>query len=327
MVPWFIENGIDPHIIGDNNETLLFDAGDGKAVRYLLEKGLDPNHKNEFGRLALFTTQDEASVQAMIEYGLDLEKVEKETEQAVILTMIGNFAGEGALKAVLESGKVDTSPATLQSALVLAAHFDNDKLIRFLVQYGADVNQPEVRMRSDGAPDSTMPLMATTLGDQAKAAKVLLELGADPNGGDHSGQFLKNAMANGCQKVAKLLREAGAKGVGDLAYQIVLRDEAAIQALLEKAPSYDTSPEFWDRVMVEAARTGHRGVIEAALQKGVPLFKDRKFMCSSDNPYRTAAAEGQHEVLELLIAPAQRGGRGHMAEGRTAWGSMELQPL
>ena len=97
--------------------------------------------------------------------------------------------------------------------------------------------------------------------------EVLLEHGADPN----AGELLQNAIQNRHPEVAKILREAGAKGVSDLAFYIAIKDDAKVRELLQGAPSFAENPEFWAGALPAAARMGELGCVRAALDKGVML--------------------------------------------------------
>ncbi len=139
--------------------------------------------------------------------------------------------------------------------------------------------------------------MVCTVHGSPKTAKVLLDHGADPNAGEKPGMLLQNAVQNGHKDVAKILREAGAKGVSDLAFQLAMGEADKVGPLLNSAPRFDDNPEFWSQVLPTAARYGHLEAIRVALVRGVPLAATPE-----DNAFTAAAGEGQHEALSELLA-------------------------
>ena len=146
-----------------------------------------------------------------------------------------------------------------------------------------------------------LPLMVCAAFGEAKAAKVLLENGADPNAAAPSGQFLETAVQNGHVEVAKLLRAAGAKGASDLAFAISTKDVREIERLLQSAPSFADQPEFWSKALLIAARSGQIHAVRVALDKGVPPHPD-----GEADAIAAAAFEGQHEVLAEFLSRRPR---------------------
>lgn len=43
VVAWFLDQWLDPKMIGDNDETLLFDLREARTAELLLDRGVDPN--------------------------------------------------------------------------------------------------------------------------------------------------------------------------------------------------------------------------------------------------------------------------------------------
>ncbi|MEM1221289.1 MAG: M56 family metallopeptidase [Verrucomicrobiota bacterium] len=297
QVHWFLNQGLDPHMISDNNETLLFDAGNGKTMRLLLEKGLDPNHKNDFGLTPIVRVQDAESVEALIEHGAKLDV----TEDPLINMMVARYASADAIGMVLEKIQPRPEGNDLQQALIAAVHSDRDDVVQVLLKHGADPNQKAVRDPETSRGYEMYPMTAATVWGSPKSAKILLEHGCNPNGRDHPAQFIKNAVRNGHLEVAKLLREAGAQGLPDLAYHVSQKDRNAIELLLDNAPYYSENPEFWQSTVIEASRIGDLKTLQDSFAKGVPLFEEKEALHSSDNPYRVAAEEGQHETLQVLF--------------------------
>lgn len=289
VVQWFLDEGLDPKMIGDNDQTLLFNAKDVETVELLLSKGVDPNHLDEFGKSALHYARSGDTVRALIKGGAKLTGF----KEPLLPGMIQMSQGD-AVKAVLESGiKIDQKE--LQKALIVACHMDRDEAAKALLEAGANANES-----GEWSPGfMTYPLSVCAVHGSPKTAKVLLEHGADPNGGERPGVFLETAMFNNEKEVMRLLLKAGAKGSSDLATAVVLEDQQQISSLLRTSPNFTEQPKYWDGVMKNAAARGNLAVVRAALEKGVPIaLKAEKVGYSG---YYSAAWEGQTEVLRHLL--------------------------
>jgi hypothetical protein len=142
-----------------------------------------------------------------------------------------------------------------------------------------------------------LPLLVCCIFGSVKVARLLLAHGADPNAGDPPGLMLRTAISNRFSELAKLLKEAGAKGVSDLAYAITVKDTAKKAELLAAAPAYADQPEFWNEVLSAAARHGDVATVKVALEKGVPVSNANR----TEDGYAAACWEGQWEVLEFLL--------------------------
>lgn len=292
LVEWFLQQGLDPKMLGDNKQTLLFGLADGRTAELLLKAGVDPNQADEFGLTPICWARSEAVAQALIDHGAKLTGLDKPLLPSMI-----QFGSGGAVEAALKAG-ADHDPKMLQQALISAAHMDRDEIVTVLLNYGAKPNEPGV-WSSD--TDTLLPLQVCTIFGSQKTAKILLDAGADPNGGKAPGALLKNAMSNGYKEVARLLRDAGAGGVSDLAFSLALHDTAQVKTLLATAPSYQENPAFWDDALPDAARVGDVDTVRAALAHGVPLTSEKPTFGHED-AYAAAAGEGRHEALAILLA-------------------------
>lgn len=287
MVQWFLDQGLDPKMIGDNDETLLFNVKDQATAEILLKAGVDPNRPNEFGQVPLQEARNAGVVEALVKGGAKFTGL----KDPLIPGMI-QFSSGDAIEEVLKLGPpVDQD--TLQKALISAAHMDKDDTALVLLNHGAKANEPGLWSKDD----PMLPLFTCCIFGSAKTAKVLLDHGADPNAGKFPGQMLKVAVHNQYKDVAKVLKDAGAKGVSDLAYALAIGDQKQIDELLKTAPMYSDNPGFWDDVLPSAAERGNLTLVRTAIEKGAPVLdKDTKV-----DAYYSAAFEGQWEVLDYLL--------------------------
>ena len=73
LVAWFLRQGADPKMLGDNGENLLFGLQDGATAEVLLEAGADPNQPDDSGRTPLAAAQSAEVVQALVRHGANLK--------------------------------------------------------------------------------------------------------------------------------------------------------------------------------------------------------------------------------------------------------------
>lgn len=259
MVEWMLKQGLDPKMIGDNRQNLLFEAGDARTAEILLKAGVDPNAVDEFGSTPLSAAQ-KGVAQKLIEAGAKLPAGEK-----ALLSMFSSFASPDSVEAAIKTIE-PVDPVILQKGLISAAHTDQGDLAEVLLKHGAKANEPG--FVGEGSDFPMLPLMMCTVHGSPKTAKVLLAHGADPNGSEKWGGLLQNAIRNGHRELAKILRDAGAKGVSDLAFAIGMKDEAKVAELLKSAPAYSDDAAFWEKALPAAARLGHLEGVRAAIANG-----------------------------------------------------------
>lgn len=289
-----LEQGLDPKMIDGNNQTLLFFVKDAATAEILLKAGVDPNHADKFGFVALHNARNAGVVAALIKGGAKTSGTK--------LSLLGSMVRMNSPEA-LEIYFASIPPpdqATLQQALIAAAHMDREKSAEFLIKHGAKANEPA---EWTGPKDTMLPLQFCCVFGSPKTAKVLLANGADPNAGEFPGAMLRTAIFNKHKEMVEILMAAGAKGTSELSIAIALGDKPRIEELLKAAPEFSKDPEFWEGVFSAAAERGDLETVKRALNKRVPtVYKRGKI---PNNAFTSAASEGQHEVLAYLLR--QRG--------------------
>lgn len=286
VVAWFLDQGLDPKMIGDNDQTLLFGLKDARTAALLLDRGVDPNRIDEFGDPPICHARNAEVAQVLIQHGAKLAGFKEP-----LLPRMIQFGSPGAIEAVLAS-QAKPDHAEVQSALMSACFMDRDEIARVLLKHGALPG--ELSLWSGSPKEAMLPLMACTINPCPKTAQILLDAGADPNAGERPGVILQNAIANNHKDVVEVLRKAGAKGVADLAYAITVRDEAAIVRLLEAAPTFAENADYWDGALIAGVRTGDLRAVRAAGAKGMPIGHD-------PNALREAASEGRADILAEFL--------------------------
>ena len=292
MVQWFIAQGADPKMIGDNDQTLLFYVKDAATAKILLDAGVDPNRPDEFGRVALQLARSGDIVRLFVEKGAKVTGF----KTPLIIEMVSANSGD-AIDAVIEAG-AEADPATLQKALIATAHTDRPEAAKALIKHGAKANE-----ESEWNPTAPKmyPLLMCCIHGSPKTARVFLENGADPNAGEFPGQMLRTAIHNNEKEMVEILRAAGARGASELTLAIATNDRDRIAKLLTDAPTYAAQPDFWEGAFTAAAERGNLEVVQAAIAKKAPLVAASQPSTRKENVYASAAFEGQWEVLDILL--------------------------
>jgi len=202
MVQWFLDQGLDPKMIGDNNETLLFRVKDAATAEILLKAGVDPNHENEFGEVALQTARNGEVVESLIKAGAKTSGL----KHPLLSGMVNMNSGD-ALEKLFELIPPPDQTA-LQQALAFASYRNEDKAAEVLIKHGAKANEPGAFPSAD---KMLLPLQACCISGAQKTAKVLLANGADPNAGDTPGAILRTAISNNHKEMVEILKAAGAR--------------------------------------------------------------------------------------------------------------------
>lgn len=145
-------------------------------------------------------TGDAEAIAAYAGSGLDLNVRTDAGDTPLILAVYhGHHA---AVDELLKHASLDINASGRMNFTALAsAAFRGDLIaIRKLVKHGAAV---------EGAPGAQTPLMAAAMFGQAEAAKLLVELGADPHRRLEGGQnAIELAAGQGNAELAKLLKSA-----------------------------------------------------------------------------------------------------------------------
>ena len=202
MVQWFLDQGLDPKMIGDNNETLLFDVEDSETAEILLKAGVDPNHENEFGEVALQNARNGGVVESLIKAGAKTSGLKR----PLLESLVGMNSGD-ALEKLFEFLPAPDQP-TLQQALTQAAYRNAEKAAEVLIKHGAKANESGAFPTAD---HMLLPLEACCISGAQKTAKVLLANGADPNAGAPPGEILRSAILNKHKELVEILKVAGAR--------------------------------------------------------------------------------------------------------------------
>ena len=238
VVAWFLKQGLDAKMIGDNQENLLFGLRDGATAEILLEAGAEPNATDEFGHTPLTAAQSAEVARALIRHGANLKPKLKDgatlLEYAVTNTRRTDDTPQeqaGYVEELIKQGAEFDPKGNGVRAMLAAAFHDRVGEVQVFLDHGVSPNASYER----GSDQFQSALSAAAL-QAPKSLKLLLERGADPNAPVPAGQMtpLDAALAWGAFGNVDLLRQAGAKGLSDLAYYSAKGDAAKVSELLDQ---------------------------------------------------------------------------------------------
>ena len=266
VVAWFLKQGLDARMIGDNQENLLFGLKDGETVEVLLEAGANPNQTDEFGYTPLTAVHSAEAVRSLVRHGANLRPKLKDDvtllEKAAASIRRDDVTAEEEtvyIEELIKQGAEFDPKGNGVRAMIQAAFSDRVGMVRAFLDRGVDPNAGYAR----GPFEYMTPLSRAAL-QAPKSLKLLLERGADPNLPTPADQAtpLEQALGWGNFDCVDLLRRAGAKGLSDLAYYSAKGDVAKVGELLDRhADPNETSASGWTplvytvrRAQVETAR-------------------------------------------------------------------------
>ncbi|KAL3670782.1 hypothetical protein V7S43_003968 [Phytophthora oleae] len=234
-------------------------------------------------------------------------------------------------RTLLEHGAaLEFSDPSGNTPLMMAAAYKQVKMIKLLLEAGADVNAQAcnretalrfattanaecVRLLLDGGADIDMagsnncsPLQRAVTSGLVDVVTLLLSRGANCNSVDDDGDtVLHEAVLHGHSEIVRLLLEHGASvdvanGMGwtplILASQRGHTDMATL--LIEKDASVDVRTGDDRTALTLAAEEGHLEIVRVLIQKGAQVNVPDS---DSQTPLMKAAYRGHEEIVRLLI--------------------------
>lgn len=222
---------------------------------------------------------------------------------ALLPTPAAAMAFELAKKGKLEALKkiVDKQPAIVKkfdhhgyTLLHNAAEGNQTDVIRYLVKKGADLESHDSDTTKRGS--RLRPLHAAASADSFEAARLLIELGADPKAripGDVAMSALDFAASGGDERLVKLLLKKGASPFTKPKLKAPGPQIWAWTSLHSAC-----TPDLAQRYKGKPAYAGNRKVIRLL----VPAVKDVNVRIELEyTPLHLAAASGSSDVVDFLL--------------------------
>ncbi|KAM3071951.1 hypothetical protein ACMFMF_007348 [Clarireedia jacksonii] len=249
------------------------------------------------------------------------------------------------LKLMLEKGanpELKYTQHDNRTVLSLVAEHGYDLVVSLLLEYGAQLDSSD---RFDKSP-----LWWAVNANHATIARLLLDKGADPEGGirqpplviaaesgrhkivelllekraqiDPSSHWNRTALSyaagNGHKQVVRILLEKGAKIESKddshrtaLSYTAGNGHEQVVRILLEKGAKIESKDDSHRTVLSHAAENGHEQVVRILLEKGAQIEPRDK---SNRTALLYAAENGHEQVVRILLekgAEVESRGRGY----------------
>lgn len=206
------------------------------------------------------------------------------------------------LKAGFSARAKDPDPRTDGwQAIHLAAEIGELEIVKLLLQYGAQVDEP--------APGRRRGLTPLLLASSGAVKRYLIEQGADVNRAGPASGFtaLHGAASSGDVELIELLLKKGARiNVASEIRQVPLesaligRKTDAAALLIEKGA--DISGERGASALALAARYGHTEIVSKLIERGVSVQQREPHTTSGWTPLHWAARNRHTDIVKLLIA-------------------------
>jgi ankyrin repeat protein len=186
-----------------------------------------------------------------------------------------------------------------QSPLSKAAEYGNMRVVKLLLEKGADLDSEDKHGQT--------PLLLASRKGNVEVVKLLLEKGANVESKDDSGwtPLLLAAAGKGNGEVVKLLLEKGA----DIESRDVLDrtplsqaaeggDEETVKLLLKKGADLESKDKYGQTPLSRSVEKGNKEIVKLLLKKGANL--ESKNDCGQ-TPLSQSAEKGNEEIVKLLL--------------------------
>ncbi|QLZ70525.1 hypothetical protein FOLKNPGA_03339 [Legionella sp. PC1000] len=174
LITYLLENGAD--VNGDGESPLFVAArlGNDTLAELFLKKKADPdsaNKESETPLLKAVKRGDNRMVELLLSYDADINKSNKD-EESPLLIAVSN-GNHSLAEMLLKNGALLELEDQTNTPILKAIENADVKMVKLLVQYGVDINQPSSIF-------NTTPLEKAVENKNLEMVQLLISLGADP---------------------------------------------------------------------------------------------------------------------------------------------------
>lgn len=241
--------------------------------------------------------------------------------------MVAAFNGhEVILKMILSAERtaLEAQDGNGRTALIWASSEGHERVVKILLNMGADINAEDHRYRT--------ALKGASMNGHEKVVKLLLIEGADVNGQyDNSGSALTLASEMGHEKVVKMLLDKGANvNAQNDTDGNALRSASAggheriVRTLLDKGANINAQDWLIGSALQAASATGQENIVHILLDKGANVNDKGGHYGSA---LRAASAGGHENIVKKLLkkgAQVNAGKHGSALEAASEKGHVSI---
>jgi ankyrin repeat protein/beta-lactamase regulating signal transducer with metallopeptidase domain len=230
-VRFLLRHGANPnHCTSYWNRYLLSEAQDAKMVKVLLEGGANPNSRDSSGT-PLSAAPDAESVRLMVQNGANLHPDLGDGISLIESAIMHDRRDKpDVIKELIRQGASFDPRGNGLGALALAAARNKVDTMKCLLDLGVNPNA----FVDEGFMRSSVMHSAVTK-SSIDAVKLLLEQGCPAKGDSRDGSTPSSlALLSGDQDMVNLLREGGAREIGDLSMAAAFGDVNEVNDLIRR---------------------------------------------------------------------------------------------
>jgi ankyrin repeat protein len=220
--------GANPNQFTCWRKCFLSEAQSASMVKVLLEAGANPNSEDQWGT-PLSAAPDAESVRLLVRYGANLHPRLLDGISLIESAVIHDRRDKpDVVRELIRLGATFDPQGNGIGALALAAARDKVETMKCLLDMGVNpnafVNAPYLQ---------TSVMRSAVIKSSMDAVRLLLEQGGTPLGNSRDGITPSSlALLSGDEDMANLLREGGARDVGDLSLAAAFGDLKEVRDLI-----------------------------------------------------------------------------------------------